>query len=111
MLRCRRTIAGALLGMLLAGSVVAAVAEGVVTVSQIGKAFSVATLHIHRGDTVRFTNDDRFDHQIYIESPSFNFESAEQPPGTSKDVHFTTAGTFDVQCQIHPRMHLDVVVE
>ena len=104
-------MAGTLLGMLLVLPAIAAVAEHLVAVSQIGKAFSVATLHIFRGDTVRFNNDDKFDHQIYIESPSFNFESAEQPPGTSKDVHFTVAGTFTVQCQIHPRMHLDVTVE
>ena len=97
--------------MLLVLPGIAAVGESLIAVTQVGKAFSVTALHIHRGDTVRFNNDDRFDHQIYIEAPSFNFESAEQPPGTSKDVHFTAAGTFDVQCQIHPRMHLAVTVE
>ena len=90
---------------------VPASAARMVTVSQSSRSFAVAAVRIQRGDTVHFTNDDKFDHQIYVDSPSFKFESAEQAPGSAKDVTFTTAGTFDVQCQIHPRMHLAVTVE
>ena len=86
-------------------------AGGMVNVSQIGRAFSVAALRIQRGETVRFSNDDTFDHQIYIASPTFSVDSAEQVPGASQEIRFTKSGTFEVRCQIHPRMHLSVTVD
>lgn len=88
-----------------------ALAARTLTVSQAGKAFSMPALQLHRGDTVHFTNDDRFDHHLFVEAPAFTFHSAEQQPGTAIDVVFTTPGTFDVQCQMHPRMHLAVSVD
>jgi plastocyanin len=45
---------------------------------------------------------------IGVQSPSFAFESAEQPPGDTVDVRFTAAGTFEVRCHIHPKMLLHV---
>ncbi len=88
-----------------------ALAASMVTVSQAGRAFSVASVHIARGDSIHFTNNDRFDHQVYVDAPGFKFQSAEQAPGETAEVKFTAAGTFDVQCQIHPRMHLAVTVD
>ncbi len=88
-----------------------AFAGRVVTVVQAGRAFAVSSLHLQRGDTVHFTNEDVFDHQVFVDAPVFKFESPEQAPGTAQDVQFTKAGTFDVQCQIHPRMHLAVTVD
>jgi plastocyanin len=87
-----------------------ALAAGIATVSQQGRAFLVHDLQIARGDTVHFTNDDDFTHQIYVNSPSFNFESAEQAPGQAVDLRFPTAGLFEVRCHIHPKMllHVDV---
>ncbi len=102
---------GAAVGALVALPFTLASASGITTVSQIGRAFAVASIHIHRGDTVHFTNDDKFDHQLVVDSPSFHFESHEQPPGTSEDIVFTKAGSFDVGCEIHPRMHLAVTVD
>lgn len=87
---------------------VLAVAAEVATVSQHGRAFVVHEVQIARGDTVHFTNDDDFTHQIYVSSPSFTFESAEQPPGQAVDVRFPSAGAFEVRCHIHPKMLLHV---
>ena len=106
----RRTLAGAALATL-ALPLALAYAGGITSVSQIGRSFSVAAIHIHRGDTVRFTNEDKFDHQLLIDSPSFHYESDEQAPGTIKEIPFNAAGLFDVQCEIHPRMHLAVTVD
>ena len=89
----------------------AGVAGRTVAVSQVGRAFSVAALALQHGDTVHFTNDDRFDHQLYIDAPGFKVETAEQSPGAAQDIQFTKTGTFDVQCQIHPRMHLAITVQ
>ena len=83
----------------------------VAIVHQAKRAFSVATIQIKRGDTIQFSNDDIFDHQIAIDSPDFSFESPGQPPGSVTPVTFTRAGTFEVTCEIHPRMHLTVTVQ
>ena len=104
----RRLTAGCVLAPLALG---AAIAATVATVSQRGRAFSVAAIHVHRGDSIHFTNDDTFDHHIYVESPGFKFSSPEQEPGAATDVPFPVSGTFDVQCEIHPRMHLAVTVD
>lgn len=86
----------------------AAAAGGVAMVSQQKRAFNVASLRIAAGDTVHFTNEDTFIHQIYVHARGLTFESDEQPPGTSVDIRFPTAGTFEVRCQIHPKMLLVV---
>jgi plastocyanin len=92
------------------GAALLAAAGGVAVVVQKGRAFSVASLHISRGDTIRFNNEDDFVHQAYVESPSFSFETDEQEPGTSTEIRFPKAGTFEVRCHIHPKMLLIVDV-
>jgi len=86
-------------------------AGGFIDVTQLNRAFSVAALTLHVGDTVRFNNKDPFNHQIYVKSLDFNFDSPEQVPGETVNLTFTKPGTFDVQCGIHPRMHLSVTVQ
>lgn len=96
---------------LIAGASLAAAtayAAGVVNVSQRSRAFAVSTIQIPRGDTLHIVNDDAFLHQVYIDSPSFKFESPEQEPGRSVDLRFPQAGTFAVLCHIHPKMSLQV---
>jgi plastocyanin len=78
---------------------------------QKGRAFDAADITIAAGDTLRFTNEDPFLHQIYVKSSTMNFESNEQPPGQTIDVRFPAAGTFMVRCHIHPTMSLTVTVK
>jgi plastocyanin len=78
---------------------------------QKDRAFSVKEMQIHRGDTIRFSNDDEFGHQIYVQSPGFSFESDEADPGRMVDVPFPAAGDFEVHCHIHPKMRLNVHVD
>ena len=80
-------------------------------VIQKGRAFNLADVAIAVGDTVEFENQDEFLHQIYVKSDAFNFESAEQPPGENVPLRFPVAGTFEVLCEIHPKMHLTVTVK
>ena len=91
-------------------SVTSLVAAEVVTVSQQNRSFTAASLRILRGDAVRFSNEDKFRHQIYVDSPSFKFESDEQTPGTAVEIPFSQAGLFQVRCHIHPKMLLQVDV-
>ena len=78
---------------------------------QKDRAFNVGDITIAAGDSLVFTNQDPFLHQIYVNSPAMNFESSEQPPGQSLDVRFPTAGNFTVRCHIHPTMALNVTVK
>ena len=81
-----------------------------ITVVQRNRSFSVASVSIAAGDTLHFTNEDEFDHQMYVDSRGFTYESDEQEPGTGIDITFPTPGSFTVQCHIHPRMALHVDV-
>jgi plastocyanin len=94
--------------LLVATALFAAAAHRVV---QKGRAFSLSQVTIARGDTVLFSNDDEFLHQIYVDSPNMSFDSDEQPPGQTIQVNFPRSGTFPVRCHIHPKMLLTVLVE
>src|ERR1700693_1937437 len=95
----------------LALAAASALAAGVHHIAQRGRAFSVSKIIIAPGDTVQFTNDDEFFHQIYVDSSRMSFDSDEQPPGQTIDVKFPVRGTFPVRCHIHPKMLLTVDVQ
>jgi plastocyanin len=81
-------------------------------VVQKDRSFSVDTIAVAVGDTIQFTNNDDFIHQIYSDtSKIFNFDTNESEPGNSILIKFTTAGTFEVHCHIHPKMGLVVTVK
>lgn len=84
-------------------------ADGI-DVAQVNRAFSVANVQITRGEIIHFLNNDRFVHQIYVQSPALQFDSDEQPPGNKVDIQFSQAGLFEVRCHIHPKMLLNVEV-
>ena len=86
-------------------------AAAVHRVVQKGRTFSLGQITIARGDTLLFTNDDEFLHQIYVDSRNMSFDSNEQPPGQAIEVNFPRSGSFPVRCHIHPKMLLVVHVE
>jgi plastocyanin len=79
-------------------------------VAQKGRRFHPDEVIITRGDTITFTNNDEFIHQIYVAADTFGFDTKEKAPGESDTESFTTAGTFEVHCHIHPKMKLVVHV-
>jgi plastocyanin len=107
--RSRRYRPAIALALALAAST--AFAATIHTVAQKGRNFAVNEIVIARGDSVRFTNEDEFLHQIYVDSKDVAFDSAEQRPGQALDVNFPRPGTFPVRCHIHPKMLLWVTVE
>ena len=86
-------------------------AAAVHRIAQKGRAFAISDITIPRGDTVLFTNDDEFLHQIYVDSRDMSFDSPEQAPGQTIEINFPRSGTFPVRCHIHPKMLLTVRVE
>lgn len=87
-----------------------ALASEVTLVVQRDRKFQTETVNIAVGDTVNFTNEDPFIHQLYARSPKFRFSSEEQPTGQVLSVPFPVAGTFEVRCEIHPKMLVTVNV-
>jgi plastocyanin len=75
---------------------------------QKGRVFRPAEVTINRGDTLTFTNNDSFLHQIYVDGL---FDSEEKSPGENLNETFPRAGTFQVRCHIHPTMHMTVRVK
>jgi plastocyanin len=76
-------------------------------VVQKGRAFRPAEVSIARGETVTFTNDDSYIHQVYVTGL---FDSEEKAPGENLNEIFPDAGTFQVRCHIHPTMKMTVRV-
>jgi len=97
--------------LLIAFATSVASAAAVHRIAQKGRVFAISDITIPRGDTVLFTNDDEFLHQIYVDSKIMSFDSPEQAPGQTIEVNFPRSGTFPVRCHIHPKMLLTVRVE
>jgi plastocyanin len=86
-------------------------AAGVIVVNQKGLAFSVETLTVAKGAVVQFTNSDTTPHNILITQGDETIDGGLQQPGTTYKVPFLKAGTYDIICAIHPKMHMSVKVE
>jgi plastocyanin len=78
------------------------------TIIQSGRAFHPAEVTINRGESLTFTNNDEFIHQIYVTDL---FDTDEKSPGENLTQSFTQTGTFEVHCHIHPKMKLVVHVK
>jgi plastocyanin len=89
----------------------AAQAEEVV-VAQKGKVFSIDTATIKPGDTVKFVNDDTVTHNVYITGAGGEqHNNGTQEPGQTTVVTFDKPGNFTVECLVHPKMHMSIVVK
>jgi plastocyanin len=100
----------ALLALLVLATAPAFAADEAHTIMQKGRAFRPAEISINRGESLTFTNNDEFIHQIYVQGPGFSFDSDERNPGENITETFTASGTFEVRCHIHPKMKLAVHV-
>src|ERR1700742_5085860 len=97
--------------MLLAGialMVGAAPVDADTIVVQKGRAFRPREVSISRGETLTFTNEDSYLHQIYVDGL---FDSEERAPGQNLNETFPATGTFEVRCHIHPTMRMTVRVK
>ena len=78
------------------------------TVTIADFSFTPATITIHVGDTVTWTNHGPSAHTATADNGSFNTGMLQK--GQSASHTFTTAGTVTYICSIHPFMHGTVVV-
>ena len=106
-----RHLRGLLPGLVLLLVATSLSAAAVHRVAQRNRSFSASEITIAAGEAIAFSNDDEFLHQIYVDSPAMDFDSAEQRPGETITVSFPQSGTFPVRCHIHPKMLLTVHVK
>ena len=75
---------------------------------QKGRVFRPGEVTINRGESLTFTNEDSFIHQIYVDG---QFDTEEKGPGENINQTFLRSGTFQVRCHIHPTMKMTVHVK
>ncbi len=112
MMLINRRLFGALAASALIGAGCAALAAGHATTHTVeirGMAFAPAQLTIKAGDTVVFVNRDRAPHTATGRGGTF--DSGRLRRGDQAALTFTSAGTYDYFCEVHPRMTAQIVVE
>ena len=82
-----------------------------VEIGQKNKQFTQTKLTINKGDSVKFTNEDPFFHNVFSLSEVQSFDLGSYPKGESKTVVFDKAGTVEVECAIHPNMLMTIEVK
>lgn len=97
--------------LMLAGFVSTNVFAAEFTVNQKGKEFSVKTLAVAVGDSVNFTNEDPFAHNVFSVSETKEFDLGSYPQGQSRKVTFDKPGKVEVECSIHPNMQMVIDVK
>ena len=70
----------------------------------------VENLAVKKGDSVRFRNMDPFFHNVFSLSEVKTFDLGSYPKDQFKVVTFDMVGTVEVECAIHPQMHLMIEV-
>jgi plastocyanin len=93
-----------------------AIARTDFVVEQKDKAFvykgsNIQSLKIKVGDAIEFKNMDPFFHNIFSLSDAKTFDLGSYPQGQSKTVTFEKAGKIEVECAIHPQMHMVLEVQ
>ena len=108
-----RIVGPAVLTTVLAAFTMAAPSRVTHEVRQKGKVFLPGEVALRQGETIIFINDDgQTTHHAYVEAEQFSFglDTGDQEPGSKVEEAFTTKGTFNVLCGIHPKMKLTVKV-
>jgi plastocyanin len=82
-----------------------------VKVNQINKSFDPAVVSIKAGDTIDFANADTIAHNVYTRGSPQDFSLGTMKPGADKKVTFSTPGSYDVKCAIHPGMKMTITVQ
>ena len=115
-MNCTKSIVFILALVLLCSFTMNAAAAKKHTVIQADKTFQidgsrVRSIEIKKGDTVRFKNEDRVFHNIISFSKVKKFNTGAYGKGKSESVTFNKKGTVDVECAIHPRMRMEIIIE
>jgi plastocyanin len=86
------------------------VTAGEQTINISNYAFNPATITISAGTTVTWTNSDSATHKVVSDSNPAAFSSGDITQGGTYLFTFSTPGTYDYHCQIHPSMKGTITV-
>jgi len=76
-----------------------------------GFAFEPATIRVKAGDAVVWMHKDSAPHTVTSVSGPESFDSGTLNKGQTFSQTFTTPGTYEYECSIHPSMQGTVIVE
>jgi len=80
-------------------------------ITQRGIRFSQTDVTVKVGDRIQYQNEDDVTHNLMVTGPDGDPENQGlQKPGATVSKTFTSEGTFEVRCAIHPRMKMIVTV-
>jgi len=79
-------------------------------VAQKDKTFIPDLMVIVAGQSVQFTNDDPFVHNVFSTSTARDFDLGQPGPHEARTVSFPNPGLVDVFCNIHEQMYANVLV-
>jgi plastocyanin len=79
-------------------------------ISQKDKTFLPDLRVIVAGQSVQFTNDDPFVHNVFSTSTARTFDLGQPGPHETRTVNFSTPGLVDVFCNIHEQMYANILV-
>ena len=104
------SLLGAVVGSVLAGGVLFARAEGTPNTVTIDFFFTPGTVTVKAGTTVTWTNRDDIPHGIASSNNAFK-KSGALDTDDGYSFTFTTPGTYQYFCYLHPHMVGSIVVE
>jgi plastocyanin len=79
-------------------------------VVQQGRKFNPDLLDITQNDWVDFPNFDKYQHNVFSQSPGRTFDLGSMNYNEAKQKQFKQSGVVDVYCNIHPEMAATIVV-
>jgi len=79
-------------------------------ISQKDKTFIPDLRVVVAGQSVQFTNDDPWVHNVFSTSAARLFDLGQPGPHETRTVSFPTPGLVDVFCNIHEQMYANVLV-
>jgi plastocyanin len=100
-------VAGAAMALALVGTPLAA--EDTMTVKIDNFTFAPQRITVHPGTTVTWTNEDDIPHTVV--STTLAFRSKALDTDDKYSFTFTTPGSYDYFCSLHPHMTGTIVVE
>ena len=80
-------------------------------INQKNRAFNPKKLVIKSGDSVKFTNEDPFAHNVFSLSDTKSFDLGSYGQGQARSVTFDKPGTVEVECAVHPDMKMVIEVQ
>ena len=87
----------------------AAASDG--TIVQKDERFAPTTVTIKKGQSIVVRNEDPFVHHVFVEDPAMKYDSGEQRPGRVLTIKFDSPGEYVLECAIHLKMKLKVIVK